>query len=41
MRKIRKATVQDTLAIANVIVPFADALISSEEGRKRFQPEIL
>ena len=41
MRKIRKATVQDTLAIANVIVPFADALISSEEGRKRFQPDIL
>ncbi|WP_180104918.1 GNAT family N-acetyltransferase [Acinetobacter sp. YH12108] len=39
--KIRKATVQDTLAIANVISPFVDVLISSEEGRKRFQPEIL
>ncbi len=41
MMKIRKVTVQDTLAIANVIAPFVDVLISSEEGRKRFQSEIL
>lgn len=39
--KIRKANIQDTCAIIDVIAPFVDAVISSEEGRQRFQPDIL
>ncbi|WP_216935476.1 MULTISPECIES: GNAT family N-acetyltransferase [unclassified Acinetobacter] len=39
--KIRKANIQDTAAIVNVIAPFVDAVISSEQGRQRFQPEMI
>lgn len=39
--KIRKANLQDTRAIVDVIAPFVDAVISSEEGRQRFQPEMI
>ncbi|MDY6551170.1 GNAT family N-acetyltransferase [Acinetobacter faecalis] len=39
--KIRKANIQDTHAIVEVIAPFVDAVISSEEGRQRFQPEMI
>jgi N-acetylglutamate synthase-like GNAT family acetyltransferase len=39
--KIRKANIQDTNAIVEVIAPFVDAVISSEEGRQRFQPEMI
>ena len=39
--KIRKANLQDTRAIVDAIAPFVDAVISSEEGRQRFQPEMI
>ena len=39
--KIRKASVEDVHAIAAVIAPFVDDVICSEEGRARFQPEML
>lgn len=39
--KIRKANIHDTRAIVDVIAPFVDAVISSEEGRQRFQPEMI
>ena len=39
--KIRKANLQDTAAIVDAIAPFVDAVISSEEGRQRFQPEMI
>lgn len=38
---IRYATVDDVNAIASVIAPFIDDVISSEEGRERFHPHIL
>ena len=34
--KIRKANIQDTCAIVDVIAPFVDAVISSEEGASAF-----
>lgn len=39
--QIRQATVEDVDAIEAVIAPFVDDVICSEEGRDRFQPDIL
>ena len=38
---IRKASIADVNAIAAVIAPFIDDVICSEEGRERFQPQML
>ncbi|MEZ2774476.1 hypothetical protein ACBP83_11695 [Acinetobacter pseudolwoffii] len=39
--KIRKATVQDTSAIVEVIAPFVEAVTTAEEGRLRFKAEVI
>ena len=38
---IRKATVQDTSAIVEVIAPFVEAVTTAEEGRLRFKAEVI
>jgi len=38
---IRKATHEDTNSIVTVIEPYVDQVIANEEGRSRFQPEII
>ena len=38
---IRKATVQDTSAIVEVIAPFVEAVTTAEEGRLRFKAEAI
>ncbi len=39
--KIRPANINDIEAIAAVIAPFVDDVISSDEGRERFKPHML
>ena len=39
--KIRPASINDVEAIAAVIAPFVDDVISSDEGRERFKPHML